>query len=212
MTMNKIALKENEISVASTEQLKLALTQGLTISAKQLNYLSLIWMELEKRGEDLSALRSGLAVYLPLIASNKLDAEVVVRFAGQRTLLSKLMELTVEQQREMLSTDTIDVVDIGNDGKHQVTKKTLMQLSAQEAIRVFSNGQILTPEEQKKKISKSAKPVRQRISSAVHIEIKGADKLLSVGGKRVKIERVFSALEEHYGATGIQQFLKGEIK
>ena len=65
----------------STQQLRAALAQSLTISARHLAYLASVWGELEKRGEDLSDLRTGLAVYLPQIAAGRLDADAVIRFA-----------------------------------------------------------------------------------------------------------------------------------
>src|SRR5882724_9369466 len=61
------------------DTLRRELSRALTVSAEHLIYLAQVWRELERRGEDLSDLRSGLGAYLPLIASGRLAAEAVVR-------------------------------------------------------------------------------------------------------------------------------------
>ena len=85
----------------STEQLRAELAQALGLTARHLLYLAAVWRELERRGEDLSDLRSGIGVYLPAIAAGSVLPETVVRFAGKPTLLRAVAALTPDEQRRL---------------------------------------------------------------------------------------------------------------
>ena len=74
--MSEIVSKVNVMSAAyeklvamPTPDLREELARALTITADSLMYLAAVWKELEQRGEDLSDLRTGLGVYVPLIAA-----------------------------------------------------------------------------------------------------------------------------------------------
>lgn len=208
-------LNASQIAAATTAQLKQALTQGLTISAKQLAYLALVWHELECRGEDLSALKSGLAIYLPLIAEDRLDPEVVVRFAGQKTLLAALMSLPIDRQRALLVDDTVPVVTIGDEDERLVSRAPLLQLSAMQVRQVIHDGKLCSEDEQYRRLL-SQKPgrrrgsIKRRVARKVTVENVDGTTLLSVGGTRVKMDSMVAALAEHHGLSPerLAEFLK----
>ncbi len=89
----------------STADLRRELARGIEVTAEHLRRLAAIWRELERRGEDLTSLRKGLAFYLPLIAADKVDAYLVSRFAGSGELLRIAATLPVGVQRELARED-----------------------------------------------------------------------------------------------------------
>ena len=146
--MNQITLPEiTNIQAVPSHDLRRALAQAIGITAKTLAYLAEIWRELERRGEDLSDLRSGLMLYLPLVASGRLEPELVVRCAGQTMLLRAASELPLDQQRELLRTGA-QIATTDADRQSVVVHKPLERLSAAEVRRLFSMGRVRAAQEQ----------------------------------------------------------------
>lgn len=139
--MTEITLyRPGEVSLAelSTEELREKLASSLELSASHLMHLAAIWQELERRGEDLSALRSGIAVYLPLIARGELDAQLVVRYAGQNMLLRHLAGLPREEQSRLIDDDRITIVDFVN-GNFIENEVPLAEIESTRLKYVFSD-------------------------------------------------------------------------
>lgn len=89
--MNDIVLfNKDQIELATIDVLKAELSRTLKVTSQYLVYMSMIWAELNKRGVDLSGLKSGLFEYIPLIAMNKLNPDLVIEFAGNKTLISSV--------------------------------------------------------------------------------------------------------------------------
>ncbi|GLS13595.1 hypothetical protein [Hydrogenophaga electricum] len=150
-----------ELGSMSTQTLRGELAKSLTMSARHLQHLALIWAELEKRGEDLSDLRTGLAVYLPMIAAGRLDAEAVIRFAGQPTVLRSLANLPVERQHALALGGTVPVLTVNAAGEYQSTELPAHTLTAAQARLVFSGDSIRSPAEQRA-VLESARVSAQR--------------------------------------------------
>lgn len=205
MSENQLmAMSEKDMSKSTTAKLKKALSAGLSISAKQLGYLALIWKELENRGEDLSALKSGLAIYLPLIADDRLDPEVIVRFAGQKTLLAKAMGLSLLEQRKLLKRKTVELVSLDEQGDRVIDRRPLTQLSGAEVRQVLSESGIRNSDKQfelliTKPSGKKTKKGRARVSRKVTFDQVNNEELISISGKRIKPQVLFEAIEGHYG-------------
>lgn len=202
MKSNEMKMPNENIRGATTKELKTALSKGLTISAKQLSYLALIWRELEDRGEDLSALKSGLATYLPLIAADILDPEAVVRFAGQKTLLAHLSEIPIKEQRKLLKNNSVELVEFNRNGKLVSESVQLADLTSIQVKQVFHDGVILCADTQKETLLAEPLPthknIRRRIARKVTFEKVDDLDVMCVAGKKVKLEAVISALEDHY--------------
>lgn len=110
MTTNTLAVQDlKNIASISTEDLKAELAKALQITAEHIWRLALIWRELERRGEDLSHLRSGLGAYLAPVAYGRLLPEAVVRLAGNRTALKAVALLAPDEQRRVLDEGHIAV-------------------------------------------------------------------------------------------------------
>lgn len=95
------------LAKASTEELRAELAAALKLTADHLVRLALVWAELERRGEDLSALKNGIGKYLPMIASGAVLAETVVAFAGEPLMLSRAAKLPVDEQRKAIEAGTV---------------------------------------------------------------------------------------------------------
>lgn len=137
-----------ELGNLSTQALRAELAQSLTMSARHLAYLAMIWRELENRGEDLSDLRTGLAVYLPQIAAGHLEAEAVIRYAGHPMLLRNIATLPIEQQRRLLAGETVPVLTVGSSGEYEQAALPAHTLTPAQARMVFGDGKIRSVSEQ----------------------------------------------------------------
>lgn len=131
----------------STEQLRAELARGLTLTADTLARLGHVWAELERRGENLSDLRHGLARTLPLIASGRLAAEAVVAFAGRPSVLRSLEGLAVARQIELAKGCAVQVIDPADP--KAIQEMTLDRMPSAALRLVFADGEIRSPEAQR---------------------------------------------------------------
>lgn len=137
---------------APTEALKQELGRVLEVTADALLYMSKIWVELERRGEDLSQLRSGIRVFMPLIAEGRLCAQAVVQFSGNLALLRALALMPIGEQRRISQGKKIEVAML--DGS--VKSIQADDLSSREIARVFKRGRIMPTSEQFEVINASS--------------------------------------------------------
>lgn len=137
-----------ELAAAPTAELRAELARGLTLVADALARLGSVWAELERRGEDLSDLRHGLARTLPLIASGRLAAEAVVAFAGRPALLRALEGVPLGEQRRLAAGGTVEVIDPSGPPE-AVTEMPLARLPAAAVRLVFGEGEIRPPAAQR---------------------------------------------------------------
>lgn len=105
-----------DLSQHSTESLREALAHTIEVSALHIVRMALIWKELDRRGVDLSDLRRGLFEYLPAIAAGRLDAHLVVRLAGKPSLLRRVQQLPLQQQRALADRGTVAITRPALDG------------------------------------------------------------------------------------------------
>lgn len=94
----------------STDELRARLAQLLTITVDALGELAEVWIELERRGDDLSSLRSGLMTYVRMIARKEIMPEAVVRYAGHRHIIDKLGVMPLQAQAKLLRKPEVEVV------------------------------------------------------------------------------------------------------
>jgi hypothetical protein len=175
----------------STQALREELARSLTLSALHLVRLAAIWSELERRGEDLTDLRSGLAVYLPMIASGRLDAEAVVRFAGNRSLLHQLLTLPIEEQRRLAQGGTVPVAIQDSGGGYRVAQTPAYLLTARLAQRVFGDGHIRPPAEQAVFLETGSD---ERKTPAPNIRYLADERVLQVGRRKIPWHEVITAI------------------
>jgi len=136
-----------DLTAATTDDLRGELARGLTLTADTLTRLGMVWGELERRGEDLSDLRHGLARTLPLIATGRLSAEAVVAFAGRPILLRALEGVPLEQQCRLATGEPVQVIDLERPG--ETISMPLATLPAAAVRVVFGDGEVRSPEAQR---------------------------------------------------------------
>lgn len=198
-----------QLQNASTDSLKSALAQSLEITAKHLGYLAQIWWELERRGEDLSALRTGLMAYLPLIANQQIEADLVVKYAGQKTLLHALSQLDRSQQRQLIASDSVSVVRLNAEGQRYDELVSLSALGAQEVYRVFNEDHIRDPEMQYRMLLSRTERQRKRKTPprrARKVEVDEEHRVLQVSNSAADLDRVLTVLSNYYGVD-LQQLI-----
>lgn len=141
----------DRLSGATTADLRAELARGLALTAETLTRLSAVWAELERRGEDLSALRVGLARTLPLIASGRLAAEAVVAFAGRPAVLRALEGVPPAEQRRLAAGGAVEVVRADDPARTEAVP--LAALPAARLADVFADGAVLSPAEQRVRLA-----------------------------------------------------------
>lgn len=134
-----VPIRGGDLTAASTDDLRAELARGLTLTAEVLTRLGAIWLELERRGEDLSALKSGLARTLPLIASGVLAAEAVVAFAGRPAVLRAIEGIPLERQRSLASGEPVEVIDPTSPAES--SRMPLGRLPARMLSLLFHDGE-----------------------------------------------------------------------
>lgn len=140
-----------DLARVSTADLLNELARGLTMAASQLYRLGQIWIELERRGADMSDLRAGLNWTLPLIGSGLLAAESVIAFAGQKAILKSLEGVPLETQRRLAAGDKIEVVLPDTPGT--VESVPIRRIPAWQLGAVFADGEILPPAQQRLRLT-----------------------------------------------------------
>lgn len=203
--MNELVLlNQNEIQNASIADLKAELSRSLKITSDYLVYMSIIWGELNKRGEDLSELKSGLFQYIPLIATNQLDAALVVEFAGNKTLLSALSRLPIDQQKEIAITKKIPFVELGQSQELVETELDLTIAKPRQIYQVLGgesgyrdiDQQYLYLKAKDKAQRKPRKTSRTTLSS---VEFDETKEYVLIGDEhRVKVEKLLNSLGKLY--------------
>ncbi len=201
---NIILLNQNQIQAASIEQLKAELSQSLKITSDYLVYMSLIWNELNRRGVDLSELKSGLFQYIPLIATNQLEAALVVEFAGNKTLLSALSRLPIDQQKEIAISKKIPFVELGDSLEMIETELDLMTAKPRQIYQVLggevgfrdTNQQYLYLKSKNNLKRHPKKRPRTTLSNLQYDE--NNEYLLLGDDHRVKVEKLLDSIGELY--------------
>ena len=174
----------------STPELRQELARGLTLTAEHLTKLGVIWAELERRGEDLSELRHGLARTLPLIAAGRLAAEAVVAFAGRPAILRAIDGVPLDRQRAYAAGEEVDVINPTDPST--VHRVSLESLPAAAIRLVFAHGEVRSPQAQRLALSprRREKPKAERSFRPAYDPESG---IITVGNMRVKLQDMLSA-------------------
>lgn len=144
-----IAKNDNaDLGTMTTEQLHDELVRSLSVTVGQVVRMAEIVRLLEERGEDLSDLRIGLIGYLRRIAYGQVLPEIIVRYHGLGTLLSRAAAMPIPDQERLIRDDRVVVADIAPDGSvsHRMVPPT--SLSFEQINQVFGRDQMRSLEDQ----------------------------------------------------------------
>lgn len=154
---------ESQIAITTNEQLLGLLSDTLMVTAKYIQILAKVWRELENRGVDLNHLRSGIAYYLPMIADDKIDASVVLAFAGQQLLLREISLMPIDLQKKLANGELVKVVEYKKETKTFTTKTLpLKQISTRLYPQLFDMGRLLSEQEQMAFLQRKAAKTKQK--------------------------------------------------
>lgn len=135
------------IADMTTDDLRAELATALGLSARSLLRTAAIWAELERRGEDLSPLRSGIMAYLPLIAAGAVLPETVVLFAGSQTHLRAVASLPADQQRRIADGEPVPMA-VNQGGQFTFRLLPVHALTASQVRQVFGERCVRSEAEQ----------------------------------------------------------------
>lgn len=186
-------------SAVSTDDLKQQLADCLTMTARALARASEIYMELERRGVDLHAVRTGIGYYLPRIARGELTAEAVIAFAGQRVVLQRMVGMPPEEQRRLAAGGHVTIAVRTETGEIRAVERNIAELSAREAIQAIDSGRVRPIESQIKTVAaavvRPSSPTR-RSGSRAKIRADRSSGQIVIGAIRIDPHDLTSALRQ----------------
>lgn len=196
-----ILLSKNDISATSTEQLKAEFAKSLKMTADSLMYMSLIYNELQLRGVDLSDIKGGLMDYLPLIATNQIDARLVVEYAGNKTLLAYLTRLTKQKQQQLIENPVVKCVSLNDDMQKEVKDVDLHDIRSTQIFQVFDShsGDIRDENEQYQHLLVKEKVDKRKSKNRKINKVKIDGEYIVVGSYDISIKAILQALSERDG-------------
>jgi hypothetical protein len=186
-----------DIAHATSEQLRAEIARCIKLTANELLYMAAIWQELKSRGENMISLKSGLMRWMPNIAADRLDPEIVVRYAGNQVLIEHLAKLSVYKQRLLLSDPQITIPRINETGVTAAIAP-LADLTAREIRAAFSSEGRERSYEEKLEILESYDDPAPIPALAGELHIEKSGEYIVGPGVRVKIDAVLLALNKYY--------------
>lgn len=160
-----------DISGWSTGRLRDALANAIIDTAQSLRRMAVIWRELEERGEDLSRYKAGLMVFMPLIAADRLDADVVVRCAGQYTVLRAISALPLTRQQQLLRSGAPVLRNSDPGSQIRMQLAPLEKLTVEDVRLAFGSQDVRTADEQRAILQKRKAATRGRRNRQVAVNL-----------------------------------------
>lgn len=200
--MNELTLlNKNDIATASTEQLKTEFAKSLKMTADSLMYMSLIYNELQLRGVDLSEIKGGLMDYLPLIATNQIDARLVVEYAGNKTLLAYLTRLPKQKQQRLIENPVVQYVSLDDNMQKVVQNVDLHEIRSTQIFQVFdaNSGEIRDENEQYQHLLVKDKTGKRKSKNRKINKVRIDGEYIVVGSYDISIKAILQALSEKNG-------------
>ena len=180
----------------TVEQLRGELAAAIAVTSRHLLYLAAVWSELERRGEDLTEIRSGIAVYLPLIAAGTVVPEVIIRFAGMQETLRAVTGLPPDVQRKIANGDPVQlVVREGTGYTHRLLP--VHSLGVGQLRQVFADHHIRSEAEQIAILSRAAPVAKEgRAPARGKARANKAKGVVQVGHRAVEPADLLAALAD----------------
>lgn len=200
--MSELSTIQNDMAALTampTERLRAELAHGLTLTAITLTKLGMVWAELERRGEDLSDLRVGIARTLPLIAGGRLAAEAVVAFAGRPMILRALEGVPLDMQRRLADGEPVPIYLPGETAPKSLP---LARIPAAAITRVIADGIVRTPAEQRLAIRAKKRKPQSDDSRKYTVTVDRESRTIKIGKMTIPIATILAAMAESAGARG----------
>lgn len=180
--------RQPRLADMTVDDLRRELARGLSLTADTLARLAAVWAELERRGEDLSDLRHGIARFLALIAAGQLAAEAVVAYAGRPGVLQAIVGVPLDRQRELAAGGEVRVYDAD---QKQTIRTTMDRIPFGVVKQVFAEGVERTPEEQRAARTPPRKPAPA--AKRHRVTVNREKRTVRVGQTEVAVDEVLAA-------------------
>lgn len=149
-----------DIIKKTDDELLAELRDLIAVTADHVRRLAIVWFELEKRGHDLSALRTGIGRHLSAVALGRIAPEAVIRLAGNAAAMRALAHLPVVEQQRILQVGTVKINRSG-----EIVDVPVANLTAADVARAFDplEGRLLPPAQQRapRQIKSRPSPTRR---------------------------------------------------
>lgn len=153
--------KADRLHNTSTADIRAELDQIVSDTAEWMQRAAVLLVELRRRKERHPLMSSNTLRHFVLIADGKLDAAAALAVGGNRNLVRALSAIPLDQQFDYATRRTVEVVERTPDGRDVIEHRHITHLSNPTLDRVFSDGRILSVEEQRQALG--AKPNRERV-------------------------------------------------
>jgi hypothetical protein len=182
-----------DLADAPTAALHEALRDAIGVTARAIAQVARLWVELERRGENMDGYRWTLRQFMRPVAEGRVLPEVVAQLGGEPRKLSLVAELPVADQRRLV-IDAEPVEIAGADGGTRRT--SVAQMTYTEAARVIRDGAVRTPREQMMTLTKMQRrrekaPGRGR-PYRIAVDIDGG--VVRIGDREVDLLKLAAAM------------------
>ena len=137
--------------------------------------------------------------YIPLIAHDRLDARVVLQFAGQKTLLAALSRLSIHEQCKVLDTGVVPSLRI-EDGQAVEKRLPLGSLAAADVHLIFDDAGVRSIADQRVLLaSRLGREIKKKKDKAYRTVRKATveNGRLVIGGVAMDAAKVAELLKSH---------------
>lgn len=149
----------DNLKTMTTPELWAALKAAITATAEGLLRMARLWVELESRGEDLSAYRNPMLAFLPQVAGGALLPEVLLLYGGNPELIEAISGLVPEDQEKLTKPDARVKVLAAEGGTRSAR---LTDLRKSEIRQVLGSGKIRTVAEQQRHLAPAPRTFKTR--------------------------------------------------
>lgn len=168
--MNEIVIIKESLQQVSIDQVWSRFREGVvrlvTVSAPEIHDLAEIYMELKRRGEDVSEVEYiANCLCLEAVAEGVLSAAIVARLRGHTAALKIASRLLPEEQMKLLNMNKVRVAQHGKTGI-KVVDVSIEKLSLAQCSRLIDDkNQRLRPIDEQMALMK---PRRDRLRPDTH--------------------------------------------
>lgn len=190
-----------DLSLLSVKELFAELAKQVKQTADSIYRTAQVWIELEKRGQDLSRFKNvSLAKYYYHIATGNLLAEAAVTFMDKHYVLNAILGAPIALQQKLLDGYKIKIYV---PGQAKPGEMTLDEMPRAYVDIAFSDGKILGPDKQKAALQVKNRPkistVKRRLRTRVLVN--KAKNTVTIGQTSADIGNVIDALSQAGGAA-----------
>jgi hypothetical protein len=197
MTNNALTIRPaQELEAMDNTDLLGELQRATAATASNLVYMAQIWKLLEGRGMDMAPFRNGLLRFLPMIASGEVIPEVVIKLAGNMTLLGKVGKLPPERQKALANGEPVPVLDPESGA---VRERKIEELGAKEVRQLFGVDGKLRDVEAQRRMVEALKPQSKGKSGLVtlsNIAVNEKAGTIKIGAQLAELDDLRLALKQ----------------